>query len=149
MTAKAALCKHLLAGEILNIKNCFTMIGLTNCPREISRMIEKPFGVIISRMRMEGISRYGQPVTWYDYRLNPQIEGNAEGIKKMAEYLIQQNAVEKTGHLTDKERTQALRQVKQNVENWLNERDAKTKKLIKEMQPELFPTQNITPEPNY
>ena len=106
MTAKAALCKHLLAGEILNIKNCFTMIGLTNCPREISRMIEKPFGVIISRTRMEGKSRYGQPVTWYDYRLNPKIDGNAEGIKKMAEYLIQQNAVEKIPARTDKQAKQ-------------------------------------------
>jgi hypothetical protein len=97
MTAKAALCKHLLAGETLNIKNCFTMIGLTNCPREISRMIEKPFGVIISRKRMEGHSRYGQPVSWVDYRLNPLIEGNSEGIKKMVAYLMEQGAVEKTG----------------------------------------------------
>src|SRR6478609_491142 len=87
MTAKAALVKHLLAGEILNIKNCFTLIGLTNCPREIRRMIEQPFGVVVSRTNMTGKSRYKQPVTWVNYRLN-NTEYNAEGIKKMVEYLL-------------------------------------------------------------
>lgn len=89
MTAKAALCYHLLKGEVLNIKNVFTMIGLTNCPREISRMIEKPFGVQVSRTKREGKSRYGQPVTWYDYRLN-RTQYNEDGIKKMIEYVESQ-----------------------------------------------------------
>lgn len=98
MTAKASLCKHLLAGEVLNIKNCFTLIGLTNCPREISRMIEKPFGVIVSRTPRTGKSRYGQSVIWIDYRLN-RTSYNAEGIKKMAMYLLDhsdQNSYAKT-----------------------------------------------------
>lgn len=86
MTAKAALCKALLDGKVLNIKNCFSLIGLTNCPREISRMIEKPFGVTVSRTPMDGKSRYGQPVTWVDYRLNVT-DYNADGIKKMKEYV--------------------------------------------------------------
>jgi hypothetical protein len=101
MTAKAALIKHLLTGDIINVKTCFSLIGLTNCAREVSRMVEKPFGVIVSRMRMEGSSRYGQPVSWVDYRLNPMIPGNPEGIKKMVQYLMEQGAVEKTGHKTD------------------------------------------------
>ena len=95
MTAKAALCFHLLKGEVLNIKNVFTMIGFTNCPREISRMVEKPFGVIVSRTRREGKSRYGQPVFWYDYRLN-HTEYNKEGIKKMIDYVSSQTENPKT-----------------------------------------------------
>jgi hypothetical protein len=86
MTAKAALAKALLEGQVLNIKNCFTMIGLTNCPREISRMIEKPFGVVVSRTPRKGKSRYGKEVTWFDYRLN-RTEYNKEGIKKMKSYV--------------------------------------------------------------
>lgn len=86
MTAKAALCKELLEGNVVNIKNCFKTIGLTNAPREISRMIEKPFGVFVSRSFMKGKSKYGQPVTWVDYRLN-NIEMNKPGIKKMRQYV--------------------------------------------------------------
>lgn len=89
MTAKAALCRHLLAGHVLNIKNCFTLIGLTNCPREISRMIEQPFGVIVSRTNRTGSSRYGQAVSWVDYRLN-RTEHNKEGIEKMQKYVDEQ-----------------------------------------------------------
>lgn len=86
MTAKAALAKALLDGRVINIKNCFETIGLTNAPREISRMIEQPFGVEVSRTPREGKSRYGQPVTWYDYRLN-RTEYNKEGIAKMIDYV--------------------------------------------------------------
>lgn len=86
MTAKAALAKALLDGRVINIKNCFETIGLTNAPREISRMIEQPFGVEVSRTPREGNSRYGQPVTWYDYRLN-RTDYNKEGIVKMEEYV--------------------------------------------------------------
>ncbi len=89
MTAKAALCKYLLEGQVLNIKNCFTLIGLTNCPREISRMIEQPFGVEVSRTPRNGESRYGQAVTWVDYRLN-KTDHNKEGIEKMRNYLAEQ-----------------------------------------------------------
>jgi len=89
MTAKAALCKYLLEGSVLNIKNCFTLIGLTNCPREISRMIEQPFGVIVSRTNRTGESRYGQSVTWIDYRLN-RTQMNKDGIEKMKKYLAEQ-----------------------------------------------------------
>lgn len=86
MTSKAALCMALLEGRVLNIKNVFKLIGLTNAPREISRMIEKPFGVTVSRTPREGKSRYGQKVTWYDYRLN-RTEHNMNGIIKMERYV--------------------------------------------------------------
>lgn len=91
MTAKAALAKALLDGVVINIKNCFQMIGLTNAPREISRMIEKDFGVSVSRDKMEGYSKYGQPVTWYNYRL-VKTEENAAGIEKMRIYVKEQLA---------------------------------------------------------
>lgn len=91
MTAKAAMCKALLDGRVLNVKNCFETIGLTNCSREISRMIEKPFDVEISRVNRSGKSRYGQPVVWVDYRLN-NTEYNGPGIKLMREYLAKEMA---------------------------------------------------------
>lgn len=89
MTAKAALCDHLLKGKVLNIKNCFTLIGLTNCPREISRMIEAPFNVTVARMPQAGKSRYGQSVTWYDYILLKTAD-NIDGIEKMKAYVTAQ-----------------------------------------------------------
>lgn len=86
MTAKAALILALLEGKVLNIKNCVRLTGLTNCPREISRMIEQPFGVTVSRTPRTGKSRYKSPVTWVDYRLNTS-DHNLEGIEKMKAYV--------------------------------------------------------------
>lgn len=90
MTAKAALCQALLDGRVLNVKNVFTTIGLTNCAREISRMVEQPFNVRVSRARREGKSKYGQPVTWTDYRLNAGVDYNRDGVLKMKEYVREQ-----------------------------------------------------------
>ncbi len=91
MKAKAALAQALLDGRVINIKNCFETIGLTNAPREISRMIEKDFGVSVTRTHRAGKSRYGSPVTWVDYRLNCT-EENREGIVKMREYIAKQKS---------------------------------------------------------
>jgi hypothetical protein len=100
MTAKAALCQALLDGRVLNVKNVFQTIGLTNCAREISRMVEKPFDVIVSRTQKEGKSKYGQPVTWMDYRLNTT-DYNKPGIEKMRKYVKEQSNVVPT---TDKQK---------------------------------------------
>lgn len=89
MTSKAALCKALLDGRVLNIKNGFEMLGITNVPREIGRSVERSFGVTISRTHREGKSRYGQGVVWVDYRL-PHTEENKIGIAKMREYVKKQ-----------------------------------------------------------
>jgi len=86
MTAKAALCKALLNGEVLNVKNVFRTIGLTNCAREVSRMVEKPFGVQVSRTHKKGKSKYSQDVTWVDYYLIKS-EHNLPGIAKMEDYV--------------------------------------------------------------
>jgi hypothetical protein len=86
MTAKSAICSLLLAGHTLNIKNCFNLVGITNCPREISRQIERPFGVEIKRTERTGTSRFKQPVRWIDYTLERTLD-NAMGILKMEEYV--------------------------------------------------------------
>lgn len=86
MTSKAALVMALLEGHVLNVKNCFKEIGLTNIAREIPRMVEKPFGVVVSRTIKTGKNRYNEGVYWVNYRLNKS-EHNQEGIKKMYEYL--------------------------------------------------------------
>lgn len=101
MTAKAALCMALLEGRVLNVKNVFHTIGLTNASREISRMVEKPFSVEVSRTPRTGKNRYGGDITWIDYRLNSS-EHNAEGIAKMKEYVKSQLP---TFPKTDKEAT--------------------------------------------
>ncbi len=105
MTAKCALAMALLEGRVLNVKNVFETIGLTNCSREISRMIEQPFGVQVSRTRREGKSRYGQPVNWTDYRLNKS-EHNKEGIEKMRTYIHEQ-LTKMPAPKTDREAKQA------------------------------------------
>lgn len=100
MTAKAALCLAFLEGRIINVKNCFETISLTNAAREVSRMIEIPFGVQISRHRMTGKSRYGQEVTWVNYRLNRDAEYNKDGIRKMKEYVESQTPQVAKSNLT-------------------------------------------------
>lgn len=90
MTAKAAIAQALLRGKILNVKNCFGLFGITNCARECSRMIERPFGVRLTRTQKEGKSRYGQAVIWVDYSL-PQTPENKEGIQKMKDYVKSQS----------------------------------------------------------
>lgn len=94
MTAKAAICKALLSGRVISIKTGFNEFGVTNLPREISRMIEKEFKVIVSRDRVTDVSRWGVPVTYYRYRLN-NTELNKEGIQKMAQYVGQVNGKKK------------------------------------------------------
>ncbi len=119
MTAKCALAKELLSGKVINVKSCFMTVGLTNCSREISRMIEKPYGLIVSRTHMEGKSKHGQPVTWVNYRLNntPQ---NQEGIQKLIAYVQEQEGT-KTPKTTKEEKQQAA-----------------TKQITQLHQPQLF-----------
>lgn len=89
MTSKAALALALLEGRVLNIKNVFKEIGLTNVGREIPRLIEKPFDVVVSRTPRTGKNRYGEPVSYTNYRLN-KTQMNALGRAKMIEYCKQQ-----------------------------------------------------------
>jgi hypothetical protein len=92
MTAKAALADALIKGKTINIKNGFSLFGLTNVPREVSRQIERPFGVRVTRIPREGKSRYGQSCTWYDYKLDLS-EENRDGIKAMIDYVHAQSKI--------------------------------------------------------
>lgn len=91
MNATAAISKALLDGRVLSIKTAFRDFGVTNLPREISRLIEKRFGVEVYRVPRKGKSRYGIPVRWFEYRL-PKTPYNKDGIEKMKEYVSQRYA---------------------------------------------------------
>lgn len=86
MTQTAAIAKALLNGEVLSIMNGFKLFSCTNLPRELSRSIEKKFGVEISRDKVVFKSKYGQPGFYYRYRLN-KTENNLHGIKLMKQYI--------------------------------------------------------------
>jgi hypothetical protein len=86
---RAALTKALLDGKELSIMNCFQMLNITNCPREIGRSIINPetgFGAIVEKRRKDFISSYGRPGFYFAYKLD-RSEANKEAIKKMREYL--------------------------------------------------------------
>lgn len=85
-TAKAALAHSLLRGQTLNVKNCFSLFGITNCAREVSRMIEQPFGVSLTRTQRDGQSRYSQKVQWVDYTLN-KARQDPKAIAAMQDYI--------------------------------------------------------------
>lgn len=86
-SAKAAVAASLLKGQTLNVKNCFTLFGVTNCAREMPRMIEEPFGVSLIRTQKEGKTRFGLPAIWMDYKLDLDNPANKEGIQRMKEYI--------------------------------------------------------------
>ena len=88
MNQIAAMAKSLLKGEVLSVMNCFKWFGVTNCAREIGRSIERKFGVEVSRVRKEAESRYKQPVSYFEYRLN-RTDHNKEGIAKMEAYVTE------------------------------------------------------------
>lgn len=91
MNSKTALCQALINGEVINIRNIHNRTGYTNSGREISRQIEKPFGVIVSRTRKEGKNRWKVYCTWTNYRLN-QTPYNRDGIRAMKKYIKEQTA---------------------------------------------------------
>lgn len=89
MNKKCKLIKALIDGEIINVSNSIRLTSLSNPAREIPRSIEKPFKVIISRTKVETKDKFGNYAMYYNYRLNPLITGNKEGIKLMREYLAE------------------------------------------------------------
>lgn len=95
MTAKAALIKAFLEGKTINIKNCLMTVGLSNCSREVIRCVEEPFGIVITRIKREGFSRYKQPANWLDYKLE-RSRNSPEAIQKLIEYVLEQEGSPKT-----------------------------------------------------
>lgn len=90
MTATAAICMAFLNGETLSIKTAFNKFGVTNLPREVGRSVERKFGVYVSKVQQNGKSKYGLPCIWVEYRLNPLIDENKDGVEKMKAYVIAQ-----------------------------------------------------------
>lgn len=107
MTQTAAIAAALLRGEVLSIMTGFKQFACSNLPREISRSIEKKFGVEVSRTRVDFISQYGQPGYYFQYRLN-KTEYNAKGMELMKAYCLEHMSAAATAK-TDKEAKQ-LRQ---------------------------------------
>lgn len=81
----ARLAKALLHGEVITIMDGFKKFGITNAPREISRSVERKFGVVVSKDKVEFTHDCGLPGWYYRYRLNSTAE-NAQGIKRMNAY---------------------------------------------------------------
>jgi hypothetical protein len=95
MTQIAALAKSLLSGEVISIKNAYFDYGISNIAREIGRSIERKFNVEVSRVKKEGISRYGQSIVWFEYRLN-KTDFNSKGIAEMSKYIVEVSNNSKT-----------------------------------------------------
>lgn len=105
LTQKAAICHALLQGEVLSIMTAFKQFYCTNLPREISRSIEKEFGVQVSRTKRTSKSTYGEPGFYYQYRLNRDAKYNQAGIVKIREYVFKNfgNKRDKTNPLNQAE----------------------------------------------
>jgi hypothetical protein len=86
MTRKIALAQYLLAGGKLSIMNAYRHFGISNVSREVIRLIEKPFNVVLTRKRMEGKTKYGTRCEWFEYYLVSN-RINDKGIKEMMEHL--------------------------------------------------------------
>lgn len=86
MNAIAAISAAFLRGEVLTIKTAFKDFGITNLPREVSRSVEKKFGVKLARVEKSGKTRFGIPCYWFEYRL-PTTEYNARGRERMVDYV--------------------------------------------------------------
>lgn len=90
MTRKQALCQYLLAGGRLSILNGYRLFGISNVSREVRRLVEQPFGVTLTRKKMEGKTKYGSYCTWLEYSLS-HTKINAKGIKAMKEELTKKD----------------------------------------------------------
>lgn len=86
MNGKTAIAYSLLLGKKITIKTAFKDFGVSNLPREISRQVERPFGVIVCRVRKVGKTRFGVPCTWFEYYLRDD-SINREGRIKMKDYI--------------------------------------------------------------
>jgi hypothetical protein len=89
MTQWCDICISLLKGETMSIMTGFKDFLCTNIPRELSRGVEKKFGVKVSREPVHFKSTYGRSGIYFRYRLN-RTQYNAPGIEKMKAYIKEQ-----------------------------------------------------------
>ena len=86
MTRTTALLTHLLAGKSVSIQTGYNLFGISNISREIRRLIEQPFGIELTRKKMEGKTKYGNYCTWHEYSLT-RSKITAKAIKKMIDFV--------------------------------------------------------------
>lgn len=103
MNKKCSLIKSLMKGDVIHVSNSIHLTGYSNPSREVKREIEDPFGVKITRTKIETKDQWGNYAMYYTYKLEYN-QQNAEGISKMAKYLLENNAVEKTGQKISREK---------------------------------------------
>jgi hypothetical protein len=94
MTRSQALSKHLLAGKPVSIKTAYNYFGISNISREVIRLIERPFGVTLTRTKKEGKTKYGSYCSWIEYSLMPN-KLNAAGIKKLKKLILESQKKQK------------------------------------------------------
>jgi len=94
MTRTQALATHLLSGKPVSIKTAYTYFGISNISREVIRLIERPFGVTLTRTKKEGKTKYGSYCSWLEYRLMPS-KINASGIKKLKKLSLESQKKQK------------------------------------------------------
>jgi len=80
------LAKWLLDGNDVSNKTSMDLFSMSNCPREISRCIEKKFSVRCERKKIDFTSRFGHDGYYFSYTLKKTKE-NKEGIKLMRKYI--------------------------------------------------------------
>lgn len=92
MTQTCAICIDLLKGDVLTIMDGFKRFNCTNLPRELSRSVEKKFGVTISKVKVNFESKFeSREGYFYRYRLN-RTKYNGPGIEKMLAYVAKQTS---------------------------------------------------------
>lgn len=72
LTRKQALIKHLLSGGTLSIKNAYIDFGISNIAREVGRLIEKPYNVVLERKKHTSKTKYGSDCYWFEYSANEE-----------------------------------------------------------------------------
>ena len=78
--------KALLNCEVLSIMTGFRRLAVTNLPRELSRCIEKPFDIEVSKKNVKFKSKDGDTGYYFEYRLL-FTEKNKPGIDKLIAYI--------------------------------------------------------------
>jgi hypothetical protein len=90
MTQLSSICRALLDGETISIMTGFKDFGCTNIPREIGN-VERKFGIIVNRERVNFVSRYKQHGSYMNYSFTPGKQ-NKESLKEMKKYVNEQES---------------------------------------------------------
>lgn len=93
-TRIAAVLNSLLQGETLSIMDGFHRFGVTNLSRELSRSIEQPMGIILTRTKIVHNPKHGHAVWYYQYHLT-KCRQTKEALNKAWKY-VDENLIAST-----------------------------------------------------